>query len=129
MPAPKDLLKQLSQLPTTDLVAFSQFYEEKATLMTPLEDVKGRTEILDYYQRMRKDIQLKEFRVADHLLEGDRLCIRWESHFIKLKKPMNMLGVSYAILSPKSGLILSQVDYWNINLRSPWLNFAINKLF
>ncbi|MGZ5280000.1 MAG: nuclear transport factor 2 family protein [Pseudobdellovibrionaceae bacterium] len=124
-----ELLQQLSELPTTDLASFAKLYDEKSTLLTPMEEVKSRKQVQDYYERMRKDIQLKEFRVIDHILDEDRLCIRWESHFVKVKKPMNMLGISYAQMSLKSGLILSQVDYWNINLRSPWLNFAVNKLF
>lgn len=123
------LISQLSKLPTTDLAVFSNFYDEKCSLLTPLEDAKGRKGVLDYYQRMRKDIQFQEFKVIDHLQEGSRLCIRWEGKVIKLKKTFNIHGISYADLSPKSGLILTQVDYWNINLRSPWLNFAISKLF
>lgn len=124
----KELIQQLSNLPTTDLKIFSEFYDESCHLLTPLEEAKGRKQIYDYYLRMRQDIQFKTFTVTGHLQNDDLICILWKSELVKLKKTMSVLGASYARFS-KEGLILSQTDYWNINLRSPWLNFAISKLF
>ncbi len=128
MAFPEEVLRDLAELPTTDLKKFSQHYAESCTLQTPLAEAKGRKGIADYYADMRKDIQLKSFRVIDHIMDGDRLCVRWECDFVKVKKAMSMQGVSYVRFSQQN-LILSQVDYWNINLRSPILQFAINKLF
>ena len=122
------LFSHLSELPTTDLKKFSLLYDEQATILTPLAEAQGRDSIFKYYQQMRHDLQLKRFSIQDHILSDKTLCVKWDSDIIKAKRPMQVLGVSYATLS-KDGLIVSQIDYWNINLRSPWLQFAIQKLF
>jgi hypothetical protein len=122
------LISHLSELPTTDLQKFSLLYDEKCILLAPLDEAKGRKQILEYYQQMRKDFRFETFYVRDYIQNDEKACVTWDGEVIKGKRKIQIKGVSFASIS-KTDLIQSQVDYWNIDLRSSWMKFAISKLF
>lgn len=96
----------LIKLATIDLHKLIHFYEDSCYLVTPLEEVKGRSQVLEYYRRMRQEIALDEFNVVSHLQSENLVCITWKCEFTKLKKKFQIHGVSYTELS-QEGLVLT----------------------
>ncbi len=95
-----------------------RLYSDDVVFRDPVHEVRGKTELMAYFDGVSTNLQACRFEFDDIVREGDRAMLIWQMHYRHARlaggRDLSLRGNTYLLLDPSGDTVRFHEDFYDL---------------